>query len=192
MARTVNTGRLAPESGPENQRSRNPTIVTDQTPKTKSLGSRLGDLHRLSGRGGIARRRGCHLRAQATAPPATAVISKDPRAPSPAPVDTTKSSRRTSEPIPSAAATALAPDTPWRTALRAKIAGATYAPTTYEGAIAIRHGPSMSVTKPMPKRSSMGRAISAKAHTKTGRSVPMSEGGPFVCTLSHRAGRAET
>jgi hypothetical protein len=68
----------------------------------------------MSGRGGIARRRGCHLRAQTRAPPATAVISKDPRAPSPAPVYTTKSSRRTSEPIPSAAATALAPDTPWR------------------------------------------------------------------------------
>jgi hypothetical protein len=151
-----------------------------------------GDRYWMSGRGGIARRRGCHLRAQTRAPPATAVISKDPRAPSPAPVYTTKSSRRTNEPIPSAAATALAPDTPWRTALRTKIAGATYAPRTYAGAIAIRHGPSTSVTKPTPKRRSMGTAISAKAHTKTGRSAPMSIGGPFVCTLSHRAGRAET
>ena len=138
-----------------------------------------GDRYWMSGRGGIARRRGCHLRAQTRAPPATAVISKDPRAPSPAPVYTTKSSRRTSEPIPSAAATALVPDTPWRTALRTKIAGATNAPTTYAGAIGIHHGPSMSVTKPTPKRSSIGRAISAKAHTKTGRSAPMSEGGPF-------------
>ncbi len=131
------------------------------------------------------------MRAQARAPPATAVISKDPRAPSPAPAYTIKSSRRTSEPIPSAAATALAPDTPWRTPLRTKIAGATYAPTTYAGAIAIRHGPSTSVTKPMPKRRSMGTAISAKAHTKTGRSVPMSEGGPFACTPSQssRSGR---
>jgi len=37
----------------------------------------------------------------------------------------------------------------------------------------------------------MGTAISAKAHTKTGRSVPMSEGGPFACTPSQssRSGR---
>jgi hypothetical protein len=35
-----------------------------------------GDRYWMSGRGGIARRRGCHLRAQTRAHPATAVISK--------------------------------------------------------------------------------------------------------------------